>query len=130
MGPYLILGHLPVCEDGHEGITGVVGECPAIAREGCRAGGIIGQYLRQQRPCHLPCFLRRIPTRVLQRVREDGNETGIVGRLTCEVGISLPADEEDSLRGQRAAVDLDPAPGSRDQRAGPQANPSGSQDQS
>jgi hypothetical protein len=39
------------------------------------------QEVRQQFPCNPPCFLRRIPTRVLQRVREDGDETGIVRRL-------------------------------------------------
>ena len=58
-------------------------------------------------------------------VREDGDETGIVRRLTREVGISLRADKEDSLRGQRAAVRLDPTPARAVQRAGPQANPFG-----
>ena len=33
---------------------------------------------------HTPCFPRRIPTRMFQRVRENGDETGIVRRLTLE----------------------------------------------
>src|SRR6516162_11174704 len=44
--PDLVLRHLPVCVDSHENVTGVVGERPAIAREGCRAGGIIRQHVR------------------------------------------------------------------------------------
>src|SRR6478672_11529806 len=75
---YAILGHLPVCEHGHEGITGVVGECPSTARKGCWSGGIIGHYLRQQRARYLRCFFLRVPTRMLQRVRKDRNETSIV----------------------------------------------------
>jgi hypothetical protein len=46
----------------------------------------IAQEVRQQFFCNPPCFLRRIPPRVLQRVREDGDETGIVRRLPAEVG--------------------------------------------
>src|SRR6516162_8300911 len=71
VGPNVILRHLPVCEDGHEDVTGIVGKCPAIAREGCLAGGVIGQYLRQQRARHLHCLLWRISTRVLKRVSKD-----------------------------------------------------------
>jgi hypothetical protein len=77
-------GSLPTTLD-----AGVVGQRPAIAREGCWAGGVIGQYLRQQCPCRSPCLLRRILTCVLQSVCEDGNEATIVRRLTREVGISL-----------------------------------------
>jgi hypothetical protein len=46
VGPYLVPRHFPVCEDSQEGITGVVGERPAIAREYGRARGVIGQYVR------------------------------------------------------------------------------------
>ena len=31
--------HLPVCDDSQEDITGIVSECPTIAREGCGARG-------------------------------------------------------------------------------------------
>ena len=119
VGPYFVPRHLPVCEDSQEGIGGIVGECPAIGWEGRRASGVIGQHVRQQCSRHTPCFRRRIPTRVFQRVCEDGDETGIVYRLTREVGISLPADKEDGLRGQRAAIRLDPTPARADKRAGP-----------
>src|SRR5262245_51075937 len=98
VGPYSVPRHLPVCEDSQEGISGIVGECPAVAREGRRAPRVIGQYVRQQRS-HSRCLLRRIPTRVLQLVRENSDETGIVRRLTSQVGISLPADKKDRLRG-------------------------------
>ena len=128
MGACLVPRYLPVCEDSHEGIAGVVGECAAIAWEGCRARGVIGQHVRQQRPGHPPCFLRGIPARMFQRVREDGDETGIVRRLTSQVGISLPADKKDGLRGQRAAIGLDPTPARAGKRAGPQANPCRSKD--
>ena len=110
VGPYLILRHLSICEDGKEEIDDVVGECPAIVREGRRPRGIIGEDVRQQGPCHPRCFLRRIPTRVLQRVREDGDETGIVRRLRGEIGgFSSPA-RKGSLRGPRAAIRLNPFP--------------------
>ena len=39
VGPYLILRHLPVCEDSQEGIAGLVGECPAIVPEEGRPHG-------------------------------------------------------------------------------------------
>ena len=91
MGLYLVLDYLPVCEDGQKSITGVVGECPPIAWKARRTRRVVGQYVRQQCPCHLARVLRRISTGVLQRVREPGNETAIVCRLTREVGISLGA---------------------------------------
>ena len=81
MGPYFILRDLPIGEDSQEGILDIIGECPAIVREGRGARGVIAQEVRQQCLCNPPCFLRRIPTRVLQRMREDGNEAGIVRRL-------------------------------------------------
>jgi acyl-[acyl carrier protein]--UDP-N-acetylglucosamine O-acyltransferase len=39
--PYLVFRHLPICEDSQEGIDGVVGQCPAIVREGRRPRGVI-----------------------------------------------------------------------------------------
>ena len=90
--------------------------------------GSIGQDLREHCPCHPPCFFRRIPTRVLQRVREGGDETDIIRRLPGEVGISLRAgktDDEEELQGPRATLRLDPVPARavpRDQRAVPKAN--------
>src|SRR6266404_5656006 len=104
VGPHLVLCHLPVCEDSQEGVSSVVGERPAIAREGCWAGGVVGQHIRQQSPCRSPCLLRRIPTCVLQSMREGGNEAGVVRRLTRQIGFPLRPNEKDGLRGQRAAV--------------------------
>ena len=46
VGPYSVARHLPICEDSQEGISGIVGECPAIAGEGRRACGVIGQHVR------------------------------------------------------------------------------------
>ena len=40
VGPYLIPRHLSICKDSQEGILDVVGECPAIVREGRRARGV------------------------------------------------------------------------------------------
>src|SRR6266436_6045624 len=120
MGLYLVLDYPPVCEDGQERITGVVGECPPVAWKARRTRRIVGQYVRQQFPCRPARVLRRISTGVLQRVRESGDETAIVCRLTREVGISLRTDEQDSLRGQRAAIRLDTLPARTVERAGPQ----------
>ena len=50
---------------------------------------------------------------VLQRVREDGNETGIVGRLSREVGISLLAKRKTACAGsapRSAWIQFPPAP--------------------
>ena len=76
VGPYFILRDLPIREDSQEGILDVVGECPAIARKGRRTRGVIAQEIWQQCPCNLPCLLRRIPARVLQRVREASGNGG------------------------------------------------------
>src|SRR5260370_14401778 len=120
--PNPISCHLPVREDTEEDIGDVVVEYPAIVREGRGARGVVAQDVRQQCPCHPPCFLRSIPTRMLQRVREDGNETGITRRFPGEVGIILLAGKEGSLVRPRAAIRLDPAPARavcRNERAGP-----------
>ena len=127
MGPDLIPCHLAICENRKEGIDGVVGEGPAILRERRWARGTIREDLRQHRPCHPHRFLRAIPTRMLQRMSEGGNETDIV-RLPCEIGISLRAGEtekKEKLQGPRAALRLDPTPiraVRSNQRAVPQAN--------
>src|SRR5262249_13078463 len=123
--PNLVLRHPPVCEDSHERVTGVVGERATIAREGCWAGGIIGHHIGQQAQCRSPCPLCRISSYVLERVCEDGNEAAIVRRFARQVGLSLRSNEEDSLRGQCAAVCLNPIFDRADQRTGPQANPFG-----
>jgi hypothetical protein len=47
---------------------------------------------------------------VLQRVREDGDETGIVRSLTDDIVSVLRARKEDSLLRPRAAVRLNPFP--------------------
>src|SRR5262245_7215738 len=123
--PNLVLRHPPVCEDSHERVTGVDGERATIVREGCWAGGIIGHHIGQQAQRYSPCPLRRIPTYVLERVCEDGNEAAIVRRFARQVGLSLRSNKKDSLRGQRAAVCLNPILDRADQRTGPQANPFG-----
>jgi hypothetical protein len=118
---YFVSRHPPICEDRKEDIDGIVSECSAIVREGRRALGIVGQDIRQQCPCHPPRFLGRITTCVLQRVREDGNETGIIRRLTAEVGSVFRTGKEDSLLRPRAPVRLNPFPARAVQRASPQA---------
>jgi hypothetical protein len=78
VGPYVISRHLPICKNGKKDINSIINKCPSIGRIGRRLAGIIKQDVRQQDPCRSLCFLPRIATRVLQRVREDGDETGIV----------------------------------------------------
>ena len=99
MGSNLVTRHLPVSEDCQEGIGGIVSKRAAIAwkRRGTRR--IVGQHVGQQSFRHPPCFLRRIPTGMLQRMRKDGDETGIVRRLARVVTIALGADKKDRLRG-------------------------------
>src|ERR1700733_344120 len=101
--------HFSICEDRDEAVEDVVGQCPAIARIGCRARGVEAHGVRQERPCYPPCCLRRIPSYVLQRVRKDGDETGVVCRCRGEVSSSLVAGKEDSLRRPRATICLNPA---------------------
>ena len=111
MRPYLVPRHLAICENRKEGIDSVVGESPAILRERRWAPRIIRQDLRQHCPCHPPCFLRDIPTRMLQRMSEGVNETDIIRRFPCEVGISLCAgktEDKEKLQGPRPALRLDP----------------------
>src|SRR5258708_37046747 len=99
VGPNLVPSHLPVCEDCQEGIGGIVGERTAIPRKGRGTRRVVGQYVGQQCSRHPPCFLRRITTGVLQCMREDGDEAGIVRRLARVVAISLRADEKHPLPG-------------------------------
>ena len=110
MRPDVIPRQPSICEDGDEAIHDVVRECPAIDRIGHRPRGIIKEDVRQKRPCDPRCFLRRIVTGVLEGVRKDGNETGIVRRLRREVGSFLLTGKENRLRGERAAVRLNPFP--------------------
>ena len=93
VSPYSVLSHLSICEDRKEDIDDVVGECSTIIREGSRTPGIVGEDVREQCLCHPLRFLRRIATRVLQRVREHVNETGIIRRLTGEVGGAVCASK-------------------------------------
>src|SRR5271170_8330659 len=122
VGPYLVALHLPICDDSHKGVGGVGGERPAIAGKGCWARGVVAQEVRQQCTCHPPCFLRRIPPNMLQRVCEDSDETSIVrGRLGA-IGVVLLASKERSLRRSCTAIRLNPAPARPVrlyQRAGP-----------
>jgi hypothetical protein len=128
MRPYLVPRHLAICENRKEGIDSVVGKSPTILWERRWAPRIIRQDLRQHCPCHPPCFLRDIPTRMLQRMSEGVNETDIIRRLPCEVGISLCAgktEDKEKLQGPRPALRLDPTlvrAVRPNQRAVPQAN--------
>src|SRR5260370_29497393 len=99
VGPDVISRHLSVGDDGNEDIHNVVGERPAIVGVASWPLGIIKEDVRQQSPGYPRCLLRRIPTRVLQRVREDGDETSIVRRLRSELGAFLRSGEEYQLRG-------------------------------
>ena len=85
MRPDLIRGHLPICEDGKEGILDVVGECPAIVGEGRRARGVIGQDVRQQCPLppalHLPVYTHPLaPARARSRRGKRASSAGSPAR--------------------------------------------------
>ena len=94
--------HLRVEAD--KSVSDVVRKRPAIARKGCWARGVVAQEIWQHCACHPPCFLRRISPDMLQRVREDRDETGIVGRLPRAIGVVLLASKEGSLRGSRTPI--------------------------
>jgi hypothetical protein len=53
--------------------------------------------VRQQGPRDPCCFRWGISTGVFQRVRENGDETGVVRRLRSKIGGVLFAGEEGSL---------------------------------
>jgi hypothetical protein len=103
----VISRYFSICKDGKEDVHNVVGEVPAIIR-GPR--GVVKEYVRQQRLCHKRSLLRRIATRVLQRMREARDETGIAHRFPGKVGTFLLASQEYRLRGKSAAVRLNPFP--------------------
>jgi hypothetical protein len=87
--PTLSLCYLPICEGCQKDVHGVVGERPATVGEGRLARAVIMEDLWQHRLCHPHCFLRRISTRVLKRVREGGDETCVGCRFLGDLGISL-----------------------------------------
>src|SRR5262249_46190534 len=119
---YFILPDLSICENAQEGIEDILSKCPPIHRKGRRARGVIRQKIRQQGACYPFRFRRRISTRVLKRVRENSEETLVVGWRTGEVCLFFLARKDVGLRRQRAAVHLDPASSPavlRDQGAGP-----------
>src|SRR6267142_6275598 len=120
--PYFVPSHPSICEDAHEQIERIVGECPAVIGKGRRARWVVRQDIWKQCPRYPPRLSRRIPTRVLQSVCESSKETPILSRLTREVGISL-FDEQDSLRRTRSALRLDPTAAiACRERARPQAD--------
>ena len=110
VGPYVISRHLSIAENGKKDIDCIVGKCPAIRRIGRRLARIIREDIRQQNPCGSLCLLRRISTRMLQRVGEHRDETGIVRWLRSLVVGLVVAGKEYRLRGQRASVRLNPFP--------------------
>lgn len=66
MGAYVIAGDPAIGEGGEEAVRDVVGECATIAREGCRAAGIIVKDIGQERTRYARCFIGRVATRVLE----------------------------------------------------------------
>ena len=119
MRPDVILRHLSICEKTKEEIYDVVRECPAIVRVGRWPRGVIVEDVRQQGLGHPRGFRWRISTSVLQRVRKDGNETGIVRRLCGEIGGVRLAGKEGSLIWPPTAIRLNPLPACPVQRASP-----------
>jgi hypothetical protein len=95
--PNLISCYLSIREDSEEDIRDVVRECPAIIGERRWSCGVIAQKVRQQCLCHPRGLVWLIPTCMLQRMREDGNETSIVRRFPSEVRSVLLAGKEGSL---------------------------------
>ena len=78
--------------------------------------------IRQQCPRYAQCLLWGVPTGVLQRVRKDGDEMGVVRRLCGKVSIPLLAGKKDRLRGQRTAVSLHPTAARAVQRPHPKVD--------
>jgi hypothetical protein len=122
MGPYIVCGHLSICEDANKRIERIVGECAAVIGEKRRARRVIRQNIWEQRPRDALRLSRRISTGVLQGVREGGKETPIVCWRTSEVGVSF-FYKYDRLRRPRSALNLDPTAAiTRRKRARPQAD--------
>jgi hypothetical protein len=108
VGTDVVPRHLPICENWEEDINDVVRERPAVAGIARRAPGIIGEDVWQESRCDSICFFSRVAARMFQRVGKYSDETGIVHRLASHVETILLAAEEDSLRGPRAPVRLNP----------------------
>ena len=125
--PYVISRDLSIGKERKEEIYDVVGECPAIVRVGRRPRGIIVEHVRQQDSGDPRCLRLRVTTGVLKRVREDRDETGIVGWFPTEISSVLLAGKERRLIWPRAAVRLNPFSACAVQRASPQAHRSRAQ---
>src|SRR6267142_141619 len=104
--PHVVPRHLPICEDAHEHIERVVGECPAVIGKRRRARWVVKQDIWEQCPRYPPRLSRRISTHVLQSVCESSKETPILSRFTREVGIPL-FGKQDRLRRTCSALRLD-----------------------
>ena len=118
---YVISLHFSICEDRKEEIHDVVSKFAAIVREGRWLRRIIVKDVREQSPGDFRCLRRRISTGVLQRMRENRDETGIVRRLRTQIGGVLFAGKERSLIRPSTAICLNPFPASAVQCASPQA---------
>ena len=122
MGRNSISRYLPIREHRNEVSDDIVGQRPAVARVRSLAPRLIRQHVGQQGRCHPRCFLRRVPTRVLQRVREDGDKPRIVRWFSCRISAFLVPGEEGFLRRVGASVRLNVRSGRAIQRTRPEAN--------
>src|SRR5260370_3762769 len=121
VGPYFVPRDLSLCENAHEKIEPIVGECPTVIGKRRWVPRVIRQNIWKQCPCHALRLSRRISPCVLQSVREASQETLIVRRFTREVGISL-FDKYDCLRRPGSALHLGPPSITWCKRARPQPN--------
>src|SRR4029077_5662429 len=99
---------------------GVVGERTAIGRVRSFLSRLKMLYVGQHGaggPCS---FLRRVPTRMLQPMRENGDEPRVICGLTRYISNFIVRGEEGLLRGSRAAIRLHPPSGLTIDRSTPQ----------
>src|SRR5215831_19136941 len=106
--PNHIAGHFSVREHRKKDVSNVVSQRPAIVGKARRAARVIEKNVRQQLSSDPLCFLMRIPAGMFQFVREDGNETGVIHRLSVHVCLPLLSRQENRLQWSSTPVCLDP----------------------
>src|SRR3954451_15148747 len=78
VGPYPVLRDLPVGENGDKHVHHVIGKRATIARIRRRVRGLISEDVWQQTLRDSYCVFRRVPSRMLQRVRERRDEPSVI----------------------------------------------------
>ena len=88
------LAHLAVGQNSQEYIGNVVGEGPAVRGVGRRPPVAVWQDVLQNGAGGPACFVKRVETRLLERMGKRVDELGVLRRFPTEVRVSALARQE------------------------------------